>query len=77
MRLAVHLDGAGQAPGNDAWSQRARLPGASAIVVRTAGELTWAAAVNAPDAEAALDAMMWRIVSSVTAWPSRDFFATP
>jgi CubicO group peptidase (beta-lactamase class C family) len=77
VRLAVHLDDAAHPPDNEAWSQRAGLPGASAIVVRTAGEFTWAAAVNAPDADAALDAMMWRIVSSVTAWPSRDFFATP
>jgi hypothetical protein len=62
---------------NNLWWQRGRLPGASVIVVRTAGEFSWVAAANTPGAEAALDAMMWRIVSSVTAWPSHDLFTTP
>ncbi len=49
------------------------VPGTSSLLVRTADEFTWAAVTNStnaqPDRDLDLDALMWRLVTSVKSWP--------
>ena len=58
------------------------LPGTLSILVTTADGMSWAALCNSrakggDDADAMateLDAMLWRIVNGVGAWPDSDLF---
>jgi CubicO group peptidase (beta-lactamase class C family) len=56
------------------WWHNGSLPGTSSILVRTAGELTWAAVTNTRNNGPDLDGMMWDVVNGVGAWPSHDLF---
>jgi hypothetical protein len=68
------------------WWHTGYLTGTSSLLVRTANrygpsgteEFTWAAATNSNNANRALDvdldALMWKIVNGVQAWPAHDLF---
>jgi CubicO group peptidase (beta-lactamase class C family) len=52
------------------WWHIGSLPGTTAIVVRTANGLCWAALANArsPGSDGAIDRMMWNLAKAVPAW---------
>lgn len=52
------------------WWHVGSLPGTTAIVVRTASGLCWAALANArsPGSDGAIDRMMWALARAVPAW---------
>lgn len=52
------------------WWHIGSLPGTTAIVVRTASGLCWAALANArsPGSDRAIDVMMWNLAKAVPAW---------
>jgi CubicO group peptidase (beta-lactamase class C family) len=52
------------------WWHMGSLPGTTAIVVRTASGLCWAALANArsPGSDRAIDRMMWNLAKAVPAW---------
>jgi len=52
------------------WWHVGSLPGTTAIVVRTASGLCWAALANArsPGSDGAIDRMMWNLAKAVPAW---------
>jgi CubicO group peptidase (beta-lactamase class C family) len=68
------------------WWHTGRLPGASALLVRTANrygatgreEFTWSALTNSnhaqPEFDLDLDALMWQVLASVRTWPDQDLF---
>lgn len=52
------------------WWHNGSLPGTTAIVVRTASKLCWAALANArsPGSDRAIDLMMWNLAKAVPSW---------
>jgi len=68
------------------WWHGGSLPGTSSLLVRTADRygpsgseaFAWAAVTNSTDARSGrdldLDALMWRLVSSIETWPEIDLF---
>jgi CubicO group peptidase (beta-lactamase class C family) len=56
------------------WWHNGSLPGTQSILVRTPGDMVWAAVVNSRDNSPDIDGMMWKINGEITSWPEIDLF---